>query len=203
MILSDREIQAASTRGALRITPFPGAKRFSSTAVDLTLGPELRRWKDLSAPGGDVQIRPAIPGFRADRLLEELTEPFLIPADGFALPPGEFILGWTAEKLQLPFRSRIAARVEGRSSLARFGLGIHVTAPTVHAGFGAKIGDEGYEGSQLQLEIWNVGKHPVVLDPGIAICQLIFEWVDGTPEKGYAGQFASQGPQLFSGASAT
>jgi len=104
--------------------------------------------------------------------------------------------GGYAQKIQLPHRSRIAARVEGKSSLARLGLGVHVTAPTIHAGFGYKEGDEQYEGTELQLEIWNLGKLPIVLDPGIPICQLIFEIVDGTPEKGYGGQFAIQGPQV-------
>jgi dCTP deaminase len=37
----------------------------------------------------------------------------------------------------LPHTARLAARVEGKSSLARLGLGVHVTAPTIHAGFGA------------------------------------------------------------------
>jgi len=92
----------------------------------------------------------------------------------------------------------MAARVEGKSSLARLGVGVHVTAPTIHAGFGCKADDEQYEGSELQLEIWNVGKLPIVLDPGIPICQLIFEIVDGTPERGYEGQFAVQGPQTLS-----
>lgn len=35
--------------------------------------------------------------------------------------------------------SRIAARVEGRSSLARIGLMLHLTAPTIHAGFEGNI----------------------------------------------------------------
>ena len=34
----------------------------------------------------------------------------------------------------------------------------------------------------------------IILKPGMPICQLIFEQVDGTPEQGYAGQFAIQGP---------
>ena len=34
----------------------------------------------------------------------------------------------------------------------------------------------------------------IKLEPGMPICQLIFEWVDGTPEQGYAGQFRVQGP---------
>ena len=45
MILSDREIQAALVREAVVITPTPAAKAWSSTAVDLTLDKELRKWK--------------------------------------------------------------------------------------------------------------------------------------------------------------
>ena len=45
-----------------------------------------------------------------------------------------------------------------------------------------------------QLEIWNTGPLPVILKPGMRICQLIFEQVDGTLEQGYEGQFAVQGP---------
>jgi dCTP deaminase len=118
-----------------------------------------------------------------------------IPTEGYELLPGRFVLGWTAERIQLPHRSRLAARVEGKSSMARLGLGIHVTAPTIHAGFGIKEGDSSHEGSALQLEIWNVGTLSIILDPGIPICQLIFEEVHGTPEKGYAGRFAVQGPE--------
>lgn len=117
-----------------------------------------------------------------------------IPADGQTISPGQFYLGWTVERLQLPHRSRIAARVEGKSSLARLGLGVHVTAPTIHAGFGYKAEDPTYPGSSIQLEIWNFGPVHVVLQTGMKICQLIFETVDGTPEKGYEGRFAVQGP---------
>jgi dCTP deaminase len=184
MILSDREIRAAMERGALRITPPPPLEVYSSTAVDLTLGPELRTWSSADAAGAGSQVRPASPGFNVTAILDRLTERVLIGADGYELKPGQFVLGWTAEKIRLPHRARLAARVEGKSSLARLGLGIHVTAPTIHAGFGYREGDEGHEGTPLQLEIWNVGLLPIVLDTGLPICQLIFEAVDGTPDKG-------------------
>src|SRR5438552_13259726 len=102
--------------------------------------------------------------------------------------------GSTIEKIWLPQRSRLAARVEGKSSLARLGIGVHVTAPTIHAGFGYKKDEEDYPGSPLQLEIWNVGPLDVRLEEGMPICQLIVELVDGTPEKGYEGKFTIQGP---------
>ena len=196
MILCDREILAAMLRRAIRISPTPSRGRFSSTALDLTLSAELRRWKEAPNSGAELRLQPGLPSFNITKILDDYTERITIPADGFQLAPGSFVLGWTAEKIQLPYRSRIAARVEGKSSLARLGLGIHVTAPTIHAGFGYNPLDENYEGNELQLEIWNVGRFPIVLDPGIAICQLIFETVDGTPHIGYRGQFADQGPQL-------
>jgi deoxycytidine triphosphate deaminase len=45
------------------------------------------------------------------------------------------------------------------------------------------------------LEIWNIGPFRIKLEKGMPICQLIFEWVDGTPEQGYRGQFTVQGPE--------
>jgi dCTP deaminase len=127
-------------------------------------------------------------------LIAEYLRPVERTADGFLIAPGQFYLGWTQERIQLPHRSRIAARVEGKSSLARLGLGVHVTAPTIHAGFGFSDLDPSFVGSPIQLEIWNTGPLPVILRPGLRICQLIFEWVDGTPEQGYSGQFSFQGP---------
>jgi len=76
----------------------------------------------------------------------------------------------------LPVHTRLAARVEGKSSLARFGLGVHITAPTIHSGFALPI----------RLEIMNHGYLPIRLREGMKICQLIFELTLGTPEKGFA-----------------
>jgi dCTP deaminase len=92
------------------------------------------------------------------------------------------VLGWTKEKVKLRSPARVAARVEGKSSLARLGLAIHVTAPTIHAGFKG----------QIQLEIINHGPLPVRLRPGMPVCQLIFEQTLGVPDRGYGGQFSSQ-----------
>jgi dCTP deaminase len=196
MILSDREIRAALERGAVRIVPAPSLEAFSSTALDLTLGSELRVRPVFANGLPETRVRPKSPGFTITRVLEQLTQPLRIPAEGYGLLSGSFVLGWTAERIQLPHRSRLAGRVEGKSSLARLGIGIHVTAPTIHAGFGTKEEDNNYEGSALQLEIWNVGSLTTVLDPGLPICRLIFEEVHGTPEKGYSGRFSVQGPGL-------
>lgn len=136
MILSDREIQAALSRGALKITPEPGDSAWSSTALDLRLAKEIIRWKKPKVGGVDVPVSPFNPDYDFAALLKDNSEKIDIPTDGFVMKSGTFLLGWTIEKLQLPHRSRLAARVEGKSSLARLGVGVHVTAPTVHAGFG-------------------------------------------------------------------
>src|SRR4051812_14953344 len=101
---------------------------------------------------------------------------------GYVFRSHTFLLGWTIEKIWLPQRSRLAARVEGKSSLARLGLGVHITAPTIHAGFDG----------QIRLEIVNHGPLPITVKPGMRICQLIFEATLGTPQRGYQGQFLGQ-----------
>jgi dCTP deaminase len=192
VILSDREIQAAVKRDAIRITPAPAVDAWSSTAVDLTLAPTLRRWI-IPAGGAQMSFAPHHPEFNFQALTDQLAEEIAIPPEGFLLQQHAFVLGWTVEKIGLPHASRLAARVEGKSSLARLGLGVHVTAPTIHAGFGYNENDPAHPGNALQLEIWHVGPLPILLVPGMPVCQLIFEEVHGTPEKGYAGMFANQG----------
>ncbi len=196
MILSDREIRAALARDAIRITPDPtaGAALWSSTALDLSLGDQLSRW-EFGRPGSPACFSPADPDHDLLDLIARFTQTRAIPEAGVWLDPASFCLGWTLQTVQLPYRSRIAARVEGKSSLARLGLGIHVTAPTIHAGFGYSGRNPDWVGNPIQLEIWNTGPLPIELKRGMRICQLIFEWVDGTPDQGYAGQFAVQGPE--------
>jgi dCTP deaminase len=102
--------------------------------------------------------------------------------NGFHFKSRSLLLAWTRETVILPYTSRIAARVEEKSGLARLGMMVHMTAPTIHAGFTG----------QIQLEMFNLGPYDIILDAGMAICQVIFEVTFGTPAKGYAGQFAGQ-----------
>ena len=96
------------------------------------------------------------------------------------IKPKAFILARTLEKITLPLESQLAARVEGRSSGARLGLVVHLSAPTIHAGFSGKI----------TLEIINHGYAYIRLDPKKdRICQLIFEQLFGTPEKANLSKF--------------
>lgn len=195
MILSDREIKAALARGAFHIAPELRTDLLTSTALDLTLDGQLNRW-EIRDIGDGIAFDPAGPHYDYDELVKRYSRPIAIPPEGLVVAPKDFHLGWTIERIKLPYPSRIAARVEGKSGLARLGLGVHVTAPTIHAGFGAKEKDPTYPGSPIQLVIWNFATVPIRLRKGMLICQLIFEIVDGTPEKGYVGRHSIQGPQL-------
>ncbi len=182
MILTDREIKMALERGALIIDPRPDERAFASTSVDLTLDQVFSEFRQ-SQPGVDISIDPALDGFDHDAVMEQITERHSIDLQhGYLLQPRNLILGWTAEYLDLRKDPRLAARVEGKSSLGRLGIGIHVTAPTIHAGFDGRI----------RLEIINHGHMPVRLRVGMRICQLIFEQTLGTPDKGYSGRFSGQ-----------
>ncbi len=182
MILTDREIQIALSRKQIIIDPLPQAIAYSSTSVDLTLDSILNIFR-TGTPAVKKIIDPTIPDHNVDEILAEITATETIDfSKGFELPVWHLVLGWTAEYVELPIDSRIAARIEGKSSLARLGLGVHITAPTIHAGFPG----------QIRLEILNHGHLPILLKPGMRICQLIFEQTLGTAEAGYKGQFAGQ-----------
>ena len=178
MILTDREIVAALRCKHISITPTPSDDALSPTAIDLTLGDSFSVWDEN--PG--VIIRPGVPGYSYSRLLKHQQT---FKSNTFTIKPKTLVLAWTRETVDLPVCSKIAARVEGKSSMARVGVGIHITAPTIHSGFRG----------QVQLEMYNFGPHEIILDAGMRICQLIFEQTLGTPEQGYGGVFLDQKPE--------
>jgi dCTP deaminase len=182
LILTDREIQAAIECKQIVIDPPPGVKAYSSTSLDLTLSKSLRIWKTEKVKGVEQIICPSAEGYKFADFAKEYSDLRELDSEGYVIKPQEYLLGWTEEYVELPTSARLAARVEGKSSLARLGIGIHITAPTIHAGF---------QGS-IQLEICNHGLLKVRLVPGLPVCQLIFEQSLGTPQKGYMGQFYGQ-----------
>lgn len=102
-----------------------------------------------------ADVMEAIPQF-SEEVVESEGEPFVVE-------PGMFVLAWTRETINLP--NFLSARVEGRSTLARLGLSVHQSAPTVHATFRGR----------LQLEMTNAGPFTIELYPGQRICQLVLE----------------------------
>ena len=185
MILSNIELLKALENGRIVIDPKPPlptmenpANPYDTTAVDLTLAPHLEIPKD------DYSVAIDISKGGIAETLSTLCDQITIPESGYILEPKKFVLAQTKEKIKLPIHEEgpvFAARVEGKSSRARCGILIHFTAPTVHAGF---------EGP-LTLEMINLHKYDFILKPGMAICQLIFEQVLGTPTRN-PSQFQGQ-----------
>ena len=117
-----------------------------------------------------------------------------IPTAGYPLACNQFVLGRTLEVIDLPIDHAentkegccLAARIEGRSSIARCGVLVHFTAPTIHPGFNGT----------LTLEIINLGPTNFVLRPGMPIAQLIVEKVEGIPfenPSAFKGQHSPEG----------
>lgn len=92
----------------------------------------------------------------------------------YDMQPGEFILGCTNEAFRLA--DTIVGRVEGKSSLARVGLAVHVTGGFI---------DPGFQG-QITLEIVNLFPRPIRIYPGMRIAQIAFTPTDGVPARTYS-----------------
>ncbi len=202
MILSFQEIDAAIRSGQIIIDPRPDEAAWTSTAIDLTLNDVLLEWMLPKSPptGGDIPWpRPNAKNFNVQKMMEDSNlarQVQIDPTKGYELKARSFVLGFTRESVQLPVQSRIAARVEGKSSLARIGVGVHVNAPTIHAGFGFDPTKPDQRGTVIQLEIFNLAEWSVILDVGMRICQLILEEVREVPVQSYTGQFNAQRPFL-------
>jgi dCTP deaminase len=186
LILTDREIQIALDRQLIKIEPTPDGEAFTSSAVDLRLDPVIWIVKQPSSALENV-INPRAENFNAEEVMRGLSDEHTIGSAGFPLEPKKLALAWTKEYVEMKTETRIAARVEGKSSLSRLGLVVHMTAPTIHAGFEGRI----------RLEMMNHGAVPIRLWPGMRVCQLIFETTLGTAERGYKGQFAGQTPEVL------
>jgi dCTP deaminase len=87
-----------------------------------------------------------------------------IPEAGYVMPPQRLHLGRTVERTET---RNLVPMLEGRSSVGRLGLFVHVTA-----GFG-DVGFCGY----WTLEIFAV--QPVRIYPGVPICQIFYHTIEG------------------------
>lgn len=94
------------------------------------------------------------------------------------LLPGRSAHGITVESIKLP--NNICGWIQGRSTLARVGLMVHITSNFIHPGS---------SGKQV-LEMTNAGPIPLTIKVGIPICQIILEEVKGQAE--YKGRFKNQ-----------
>lgn len=179
MVLSSVDISNEIAAGRLSFDP-PVEDRIGASSIDLLLH------GDLVIPPKDHEEGVIIaPGPKIDimKFVTNNSESKSIADSFYQLDPHHFILGRTVERLCLP--NYLAGRVEGKSSLARLGLSVHATAPTVQAGF------RGY----LVLEMYNAGPFTIQLTHKMEIAQLILERLETPPGQGYRGRFQNQGEE--------
>jgi len=165
-VLAREEILRLVDSGTVQVDPLQ-EDQVGPASIDLHLGNEFRVFKKLrNACVVEERIS-----------LEELSDRVEVE-DSFTLMPGETVLGITRERIKLP--ANVCGWLEGRSRFARIGLVIHMTASFVQPGVN----------NRQVLEIGNLAPFPLVLKPGVRICQIILERTEGAAS--YGGRFMSQ-----------
>ena len=157
MILSGKEIKSQYEKGNIYIDDFD-LKRLNPNSYNLRLHDELMVYDELYL----------------DMKREMRTQTIQIPEGGYILQPGKLYLGRTEEYTKT---HGFVPMLEGRSSVGRLGIYIHVTA-----GFG-DVGFEGY----WTLEISCI--QPVRIYPFVDICQIYYHDVHGEYDPYNSGKY--------------
>ena len=180
-ILTGHAIRAAIARGDITITPIDD-EQIDQAGVTLHLHPTLLRDVEyLRGPGGEMPGPLDVRKDNGERLRQvQPTE------DGaFLLRAGCRYLGATIERVRT---GRYVARVDGKSSLGRLWLAVHVTAGHVEPGFDG----------QITLEM--IPHADILIPPGWPVCQVVFYETAGEVESyaqrgHYADAAQVDGPQ--------
>jgi dCTP deaminase len=109
---------------------------------------------------------------------ENKTRIIKIPEEGYILQPGEFYLAKTMEYTETYKNVPI---LNGRSSIGRVGLAVHISAG---------CGDAGFKGA------WTLSLYamqPVKVYPGMRICQICYYPLIGSDRIKYHGKYANNG----------
>lgn len=144
MVLSRPDILKYLKEGKLRFDPeIDCDAQVAQVSVDLYLSRKFTVLKDPPPYLTSIQVDHSL-WDSAD--LWEHNE-----SDVYVLEPKQFVLAQTLESVSMP--PDLVGLVEGRSSWARVGVSIHITAPKIDPGFNGPI----------TLEMANLGRVPVVL----------------------------------------
>lgn len=161
MRLSDADIEQRLSNNSIIITPPPADNAIAGISVDLRLDHRFRVFSNSSVTHLDLSGDRDELEHNIDRVMGR--EIALEKDEAFFIHPGELVLGATLESVTIP--EDLVGWLDGRSSLARLGLMVHLTAGRI---------DPGWQG-QIVLEFYNSGKLPLTLRPGMVICALSFE----------------------------
>ena len=156
MILSGKEIKDRLGKEIL-IEPF-SEKQLNPNSYNLKLHNELLVYEDEVL----------------DMKKENKARKIIIPPEGIVLEPNKLYLGRTKEYTET---DKFVPMLEGRSSVGRLGLFIHVTA-----GFG-DVGFCGY----WTLEIHCI--QPIRIYSDVEICQIYYHSIEGSYDRYSRGKY--------------
>lgn len=165
MLASDADLDLCVQQGLLTVTPTE-PELLQPASIDLRLDHRFYTYRSpleyAISNGADPleMLHPVThvdPAQDAGDLLADHEVAFGQP---FVLDPLSFALGATVERVEIG--DKIAAKVEGKSSLGRLGLQVHLTAGWIDPGFSGHI----------TLELFNATPYPMRLWPGMKIAQL-------------------------------
>ena len=156
MILSGSEIKA-QLGSNIQIEPFCD-DQLNPNSYNLTLHDELLVYEEI------------ILDMKRPNRFRRLT----IPEEGLVLQPNQLYLGRTIEHTET---HNLVPMLEGRSSIGRLGLFVHVTA-----GFG-DVGFSGY----WTLEMFAV--QPVRIYPGVQVCEIFYHTLEGAVTEYQSGKY--------------
>ncbi len=128
----------------------------------------------FNSPISEDDIQPASVDLHLNHILINLDkETFNLKNEPYHLRPGEFILGSTREFVTIP--DDLVAEVDGKSSLGRLGIAVHITAGFI---------DPSFKGN-ITLEIKNNSDKTFVLKENMPIGQIVFFTLTSPVERGY------------------
>ncbi|QGM80734.1 dCTP deaminase [Otariodibacter oris] len=171
MRLCDTDIERYLDEGLISLTPRPSNDKINGATIDVRLGNSFRVFREHATPYIDLSGTREEMSAQLESVMSD--EIIINKGEAFFLHPGELALATTLETVKLP--ANIIGWLDGRSSLARLGLMVHITAHRI---------DPGWEG-KIVLEFFNAGKLPLALRPNMAIGALSFEILSGNAERPY------------------
>jgi dCTP deaminase len=172
-VIPDHVIRDMIVGGHLGYTPFH-EQYLNPASIDMTLYHVIR----VPARNQYRQFRP----IDTMEVRTDHTTEFTMDEDGeYTVEPHQFFLACTRESVRLP--NDMISRVEGKSSIGRLGLAVHITAGFI---------DPGFEG-QVTLEVANLSPWPITLHAGMRIAQMAFSQMSSPSENPYWSRGHYQG----------
>jgi len=189
MYLSDRDLTKALNSGQLIVVPRPPKEHIGATSIDLQLDNiseakiwDIETYQKIRQENGDQPKELRIGKFNFKNFSPRylISPPQHNPSqsqlvfrrgDEIVVRPGGFLLWQTREIIGKLQKSKYICFIDGKSTRARTGLLVHLTAPTIHANWQGNV----------TLEIANLGPFEFVLAEGDVIAQITVAQITSCP----------------------